>query len=525
MGNTVQASRIRNFDRSFILFGKGNSGKSTLANLLLGREKFQTHKRTDAFGLTRVVQSEEFTVDPRVIYGIECREMIPLNVQILDQPGCNDNSFKQENYCEFLKECIAKSKGEFSANFLIVISLTSQFFSPEEILTIMNIAEILSHSSYSFFPNASIVFTHADEVDKHLNKEKLEQELERILEQEDFAMIKDLIALVEGRCIFINGTNKSEGNRNEILRDLFTQSKPNLRIYINGNNGFKGRDIKQLLRINPDVTSFKNDSLKYDIEYHFNPDLNLFRRYERMDLGEEITLALSKLSGIGKGVSVMIILISLEEIFNNEMYRLILNLQETYMLDEDFKKDFWNYACILFKVPCEDENYLKMNLNSNQLLTDLVGRVKSRYISVSNETSKEVCSDKILSLVKRVKLETEGKTYIDGTVLAEMREIIKEAAKQRKCKGMRQMLDGIKNKELIQNGIPIFKLKNGPQIAVAVNEFFWSRKYISPRIGYFILKNLNQRAKAKEFKEKYSNQKLLSTEEFADFCLKALKEM
>lgn len=518
------ATKIRDFDRSFILFGKASSGKSTLGNLILWDPKFKVHKGPEAFGLTKEVQSGDTEIDPRIVYGKDCGIVDKLKIQVLDQPGCNDSDFIQENYCKFLIECIAESKGEMCTNFLILIKFKKKagYLSPEEFLTILNIAEILSSNNYSFFSNAVLVFTHADIIDPNLNEDELEQELREIIRGENFAYIKELINLVDGRYIFINGANRTEQNRYAILEKLVQLTRPNLKVYINGYHGFPGNEFKTLFKQDPSVSSFESNLLKYDVEYQFNPDLNLFRKHDKLDIGKEISQALDRLSGIGKGVSVMILLVSLEETFNKEVYNLILNLPETYGLGDKFKQDFWDYACILFKGPYDTDEFVKQNIDAIPLLKEFVEKVKRRYSSVSEQTSIEECSMRILGLVRKVKLDTEGKTYIDQTVLAEMNNTIKDSMKQRReCKYQKQMLD---NSNLNRVGIELFEAKKTPdKVSVSLNNFFLNQKYISPQIGYFILKNINP-DKAEEFKAEYSEQRSVTAEEFSNYYHKALKK-
>ena len=449
-----------------------------------------------------------------------------LKIQLLDQPGCNDGDFNESDYCKFMIKCIDKSKGEMCANFLILINLDSEYLSPEESITIMNLAEILANSNYSFFPSAVIVFTHADKIDANLNENHLEQKLEMLMGQEEFENIRELIRLVEGGYMFINGTDATDENRNQILKKLFKFTRPNLNVYLNGNNGFKGETLKTLLGADVGKDCFRNTLEKYDVDYHFNSDLNIFRKYDKLDVGEKIDQTLIKLNCIGSGISVIIILISLKVTFTNELNKLILSLPNTYSLDElKFnEEDFWRYACILFKVDSEFEESMQADVSGNNLLREMAEKVKGRYVSVSDKTSKEECSEKILHLVKRVKSDTQGKTYIDGTVLAEMRSIMKESIKQAQSSKKIQMDDGVRNLDIIRDGIPVFKLKTGPGIIIKANNFFWSRKVLTPQIGYFILKNINP-PKAMEFKEKYSKQPHVTTEEFAEFCLKAMKEL
>ena len=357
-GNVVEGAKAvkeRNFDRSFILLGKNSSGKSTLGNLLLGSKQFSEHKFPEAFGLTVKVHSGEAKIESGQVYDLNGSPNEILNIQVLDQPGINDQNFKFENHCEFLKKCIAVAKAEMTATFLILIDLQGSFFSSEELITMLNLAEILSDCSYSFFSNAIVVFTHADKLDPHMKRDTLKQILYEKVREEDFECIQELIDLVEERYIFINGQDRSDLNRFTILKNLFALTKPNLTVYINGNNGFRGNELKQLFREDEYKDSFERNLLKQDVEYHFNPDLNLFRKHERRNLEEDISNALEKLSGITKGISAMVLLISLEEVFNKEIYNLILNLPKTYNLGKEFKQDFWDYACILFKAPDDSE--------------------------------------------------------------------------------------------------------------------------------------------------------------------------
>ena len=171
----IQSKEERNFDRSFILIGKGSGGKSTLGNLLLGNGLFEEHEKVDAFLLTHKVQSGDCSIESCEVYDLNGFPNEMLNFQVLDQPGLNSHDFTQEHDCTFLKQCIAEAKAEMTASFLIVISLNSKYFNSEELLTILNFAEILSDSAYSFFANAIVVFTHGDEVVCEMNQDKLKK--------------------------------------------------------------------------------------------------------------------------------------------------------------------------------------------------------------------------------------------------------------------------------------------------------------------------------------------------------------
>ena len=520
----VTAARERNFDRSFILFGKGSSGKSTLSNLLMANKLFEVHEFPQAYGLTKKVQWDTCKIEADQIYDLKGENTEMLNIQVFDQPGSNDHDFTQEKHGHFLKECIAATKAEMAASLLILINLSSKFFNTEELLTLLNLSEILSISGYNFFTNAIVVFTHADEIVPEMNQDTLQEKLKTKLETENFECVQELLDLVENRYTFINGIEKSDRNRIEILRILFQLTRPKLKVYINGNNGFQGDELKELLKENILSDNFEKKLLKYDVEYHFNPDLNLFKRLEKKTLGEKITNALDKLSGISKGISAMVLLISLEEVFNENMYNLILNLPKTYNLGEEFKKDFWDYACIVFYAPVDKKECITSNIAHNRLLKMIDAKVTSRYTWVTCRTSAEECSTRLTNLIKRVKQDTEGKSYTDSVVLAEMNQMIKGAGKLREKRGKTQMGIELKDKEL-REAVPFYQLKPNSKVLVNSNNFFWEKESISPQIGHFILKNINSDI-AEDFRKKYPDkEKRIPTEEYSEFCLKAMKKI
>ena len=521
---TIQSKEERNFDRSFILIGKGSEGKSTLGNLLLGYKLFKEHKMVDAYGLTCKVQSGDCSIESCEVYDYDEFPNEMLNFQVLDQPGLNDHNFTQKNYCNFLKECIAEAKAEMSASFLILISLNSKYFTSEELLTILNLAEILSDSAYSFFTNAIVMFTHADKVVEDMNQDRLEEELQAKLKTENYGSVQDLIDLVDGRYIFVNAVDTNTINRNNILKTLFQLTIPNLNVYILGNNAFKGNELKVLFGESEETKCFGRRLLKYDVEYHFIPDLNLFRKFEKKDLEEYTIDALNKLSGISKGISAMVLLISLEELFNENMYNLILNLPKTYNLGKEQKKDFWNYACIVFKLPADSEECVKRNIENNTLLRKLSIKINYKYTWVTNRTSPEECSRKLTDLARRVKQDTEGKSYTDSVVLGGMNRIIEGSTKLINSNNKEQMGAGIQNSE-VRKEVPFYQGGPNDRVLVHANKFFWDKESISPQIGHYILKNLSPDL-AEEFRKKYPYEgKKIPTEEYSVFCLQELKKM
>ena len=199
--------------------------------MLLGGKPFKEHDMPEAFGLTQNVHSGETEIESSLVYDLNGRPNEMLNIQVLDQPGLNNYCFEQKHHCEFLTKCIAASKAEMNASFLILIKLSAAFFSSEELLTILNLAEILSDGNYNFFSNAMIVFTHADELPENLEGETFEERFDDLLDKEDFECVQELIDLVDQRYIFINAKDGSENNRVTTLQKLFKLTRPNLTVY------------------------------------------------------------------------------------------------------------------------------------------------------------------------------------------------------------------------------------------------------------------------------------------------------
>ena len=524
--NDKKTVREQNFDRTFILFGKGSTGKSTLGNLLLGGKPFKEHKVTEGFGLTKKVQSADCKIDAAKVYDfceMNCEIDNKLKIQVLDQPGSNDHDFTQEQYCTFLKQCIAEAKAEMSASFLILISLNSRNFTAKELLTILNLAEILSDSAYSFFPNAIVVFTQADNVVPDMNPDELEEILQAKLKTEEYGTVKDLIEFVGGRYIFVNAGDTRASNRINILKTLFQLIRPHLNLYIHGNNAFKGNELKVLLGENEKTKSFGRKLLKYDVEYHFKFDLNLFKKSEVKEIEEKVVNALKNLSSFNNGISTIVLLINFEELFNIEMYDLIVNTPKAYNLDEAFNANFWSYACIMFRVPVDSEEFVRRNFESNKLLESLALKVNHRYAWITESISPEECSRKLTDLARKVKQDTEGKSYTDRVVLEEMSRMIDGSAKLRKGRNKEQMGAGIQNSD-IRREVPVFQGGPNDRVLVNSNNFFWDKESISPQIGYYILKNLSPDL-AEEFRKKYPYEgKKIPTEEYSAFCLQEMKK-
>ncbi|KAI6655846.1 hypothetical protein LOD99_1580 [Oopsacas minuta] len=504
----------RDFDRTFILIGKVNSGKSTLANLLYGiKDKitFRVHPHKQAYCTTTEMSCKEFEVESSIVYGRVFQGNEKLKVQIMDQPGSNDSNYTDQDRCDNIVECLKVSRAELSNTFLIVFDMSGKFFTIEDTISILNLSEILSNSGYKFFENAILVVTHADQFDNY--QEKFRQ----MLEMKEYASISHLLKQINKQHIFINGLDITEENRNNLLKTLFQMSKPKLNVSITGNHGFLGSELRELLQL-PEDDLVENDSTKFDVEYFFNPDMNIFDQFDKLTLEQRVQDELKKLFIVSRGITAMVVLISLEEAFSEEFYNLINSIPETYSIGSSSKvedSDIWKYTFIVFLSPVSESKSVLENIQRNTRIKKLVARVNNRYTWVTRGMSPADCHNKLIEMVLQVGHDAQGRTLINNQVVKQMNKFISGPKSPQNLERVKPRTVTDLNK--MQQSIPCFEIPNSDDFLIRANTFDWNKPTISCILGYFILKRLKPEA-AERFQEDFPESEI-SREQFREFCL------
>ena len=495
--------RKRNLDRNFIMLGKVCNGKSTFANFLMGPRDishFKTHKEREPQAKTRHVKNgvTEYCL-------LESREK--LTFQITDLPGSSDPNIQDIKLCECIVQCIKESRAQFSDTFLIVCNITGKFFTNEEMISILNIAEILSDSGYMFFENATLVFTHADLMDEP------EGTLNGKIATEEWAGIGKLIEYVDNRYMFVNSLDLSDRNRNTVIKKLFDLSKPTVNVAFTGNNAFKSLDLGGILQIS-DSTMAQKECEKYKLKYFFNPDLNIFQKSKRMNIEERVEDELKKLSIISKGISVMVILISLEDEFTEEFVNVINKIPDTYSISQSENIDddpLWKLSFILFLAPADDkflvEKYLKRNANFSLILS----QVNNRFTWVTWSMPADECHARILGMVFKVKHQSQGASFINKNIVCQLNRTINASNRVKRPK------EG----KTIQKNIP-FEHPRDNSLCISANRFIWNKDEISQLMAYSLVKSLNPEATC-TFLEMYPDRNTpIPQTAFKVFCNKYL---
>ena len=495
-------------DRVFILIGKSQAGKSTLGNLLLGKNKFKAIDSKICVSMTQSVQSSEVTLSPGEVLGIHKS----LNIKVIDQPGMDDGNIEPKTHCNNLVKCMSDLNVKTFPTFLLVIDLESDRFLDDRCSLLTKLSFLLTQASYSLFSHTVVVFTHADRVcDDISNRDMLMQIVNEKCQKIEWGVLTEILEEVHQRCIFVNGTNTIPRYRNNFLRELFELSKNILQIRFHGNNYFTSEYLKQKLGIETDGTVQEE---LYKLDYRFHSDRNIFWMDEPKDLNmnEQLGRALHSMVALGEGISSMVILINLFAPISKQMEELINELPTHYKSDSDpeFTQDvqkWWNHVFIVFKVSDDlnGEAIVRERLSYHTRMKTLTGKANDRWTWIARDTSVRDCKDRITDLCLRVRKEIGGKSFIKDTVLREIKEM------------MEQIDDTIANTTQVARFDPKFIRKmnfGGVNIIESNNTLvakFWgitSKRQISVGSMRVILRNtLLSKEERKHFRDEYKDPK------------------
>ena len=524
--------------RSFILIGRMGDGKSTLGNLIAGTDDqprpFVQHQTEEAVGETSRVESKETVLQPGDIYGGE-----EVRIEVFDQPGLNDPNIKIVHHSRNLMECIRRSKPLFSVTFLIVVNLAAVTIEPDLVKSILSLAEHLARSSYSFFNNAVIVFTHIDEALEEgvgINHENLDQKLTEKCGTERWKWFRYILDWVDGRYIFVNATQRNQAQRLQIIKDLFEHSKPMLRVLFHGNTHFRGCEMQRHLGVEEENN---RDLLRYRVEFIFNEDLEPHRERE-INIEEEIKKVGTFLKEIGQGISVMVVLISLTAGFTDETGDRIRGLPASYGLDQNEWK-WWDYTVVIFKVRSQEQSEADITRNLGNIgINKILKRAGGRYTWVATEhleerdqqrktAFQEACVQRVVTQCLEVKQSSEGRAYIDRLVLMEMEGMIdemkyKQASPMKKigmemAKGIGPVVAGGLGGAVAIGAVGVI---GGPITMIVggvVGGLMGATGGISVRLAYHILKKFKPHVVA-DFKKKFPNEEnRIAKEDFYEFFI------
>eukprot|EP00800_Vazella_pourtalesii_P013989 TRINITY_DN3447_c0_g1_i2.p1 TRINITY_DN3447_c0_g1~~TRINITY_DN3447_c0_g1_i2.p1 ORF type:complete len:524 (-),score=79.35 TRINITY_DN3447_c0_g1_i2:74-1645(-) len=495
-------------DRVFILIGKSRAGKSTIGNLLLGNTRFKVSESEGCYSTTTAVNSGETTFSHGILGGGYIADA-PIKIKVIDQPGMDDTNIGPKTHCENLVKCLGDLNVKTFPTFLLIIKLTTDRFLDDNCSLLTKLSFLLTQDSYSLFPNTIIVFTHADRVcDDITDKDKLMRIVHEKCLNVGWRGLAEILEAIDHRCIFADGTNTNTDTRYDLIRNLFEISRSILQIRFHGNNDFTSEHLKRKLGIDGDgIVEEKLNRL----HYQFHPDINLFWEEEirNFNLGEQIEKAIQSMVALGEGISSMVVLINLFTPFSSQMEELIYQLPTHYVpegsqFDQEVKQ-WWNHVFIVFEVSSDikGEATVKENLKYNGKLKILADKTNNRWTWIAEDTSQRNCRNRITEMCLRTRKEFGGKVFIQGTVIKELKEMIKHIPA--KSKDTRVEKCDLTFKQKMAQGAINFTVDSENKILAK----FWGmplKSRVSVRLMRLLLRNtLLSKEEIKRFHDQYKD--------------------
>ena len=197
-------------------------------------------------------------------------------------------------------------------------------------------------------------------------------------------------------------------------------STKTFQIITHGNNGFESSQIlKQLGIRSENYTLDIKISQDENVKMKFFPfsDLNLFN--QNIPIKPLIAHTPKEVEA-----SSILVLISLTEIFSEGMRKMILNLPSNEFYGKTTKKEWWERVIIVFSFgECEGElEKIQETITRNRGIREIVGKVRDRYIWMSDLTTPEELINKLHMSIEKIK----GSPFVDKPTDGDIQVVSKQ---------------------------------------------------------------------------------------------------
>ena len=364
-------------DRNLVLIGAVDSGKSLLSNLILGGEDGKIPRSNNHSGDVKINLSP---YKSKFLLRVFETDLLNRNKACLD---------------------LLKNKSTDTC-FVVVVDVTKRAEFENELVSLKEISKYLCEWSYSLLLNCMVVFTHVDElvgeVDKHY------------FVRREF---KEILSLTDQRYMLVNSTDTTQENRGRILELMVQLSKPSFRIVVYGNTQFQGSRLRDILDIPEHDNLYENYDIRFSL--YFCPDHNIARASQVVVLQQELLDIIGHTSQPGIGISVIVILITLTDLYSTDLQIILNRLPSQYALDATNEKYFWNRVIIVFRMNMsEHRRIIDDAIERNRGIRILLIRAGWRYTYTSPHVPKHEFNQRFISLCQRVKNENNFRQVIGG---------------------------------------------------------------------------------------------------------------
>ena len=299
--------------------------------------------------------------------------------------------------------CLDIVRGESAETcFVVVVDINKSIAFVDELVGLRELSEYLSDWSYSLFGNCMIVFTHIDELAAEVNRD-------RWVQQE----FNEILSLVDNKCVFLDCTDGSQGNRNLALENIMQLSKPAFNVLCYGNTQCPSSCLQDVI----EMYEFSAQINTSGLQFHYHPDqsahdVDITREF---NLSPNLIRIIGHADSTGTGISVFVILISLTISYHIAYEALINQFPARNKLNADCEKYFWNRVVVIFQM--NEGNYpsvIKHSIDNNSAIMSLLIRAGWRYTYMGKYRPNNIFVDEFISLCHRVREENNNRQFVGG---------------------------------------------------------------------------------------------------------------